>query len=340
MTRCISLVALMIAVLVAGCSAQSKSLRRVKVFTSAATFGKNDTVGLGSTCDSSGNIYVSIVDPATHEVRPPLMFDGEGQLRVKFVSPHLHYLTSILLPFGLAPRGGLAVAERDSPNVRVVTFAADGEYESEVILSGPLFTPYQVAVFPSGTLLLSGSADGRKDRLFTAIYEKTGGFIKELILDGDAEIDRAVEIGDSRFAWSPGEGDRAISSGKAHVGDDGNVYLLRSTSPANVYVISPSGVVVRRLTVEPVTVGDMPLDMQLSKGRLAIGFDGWLGTRSAGTPTLVVVDAVSGERLQVFDKGIGIFGLARVSCYRADSGTFTYLGMTDSKQIETILASE
>jgi hypothetical protein len=267
------------------------------------------------------------------------MFDSEGQLRTKFVSPHLHDLTSNVLPFAVVPGGGLAVAERNSPNIRVVKFTAEGKYESEVLLSGPFFTPYQLAVFPSGELLLSGIADGRINRGVTAIYGKTGRFIKELILDGDAEIDRAVEIGDSRFAMSPGEGNQAISSGEALVGDDGNAYLLRSVSPANVYVISPSGEVVRKLTVEPATIGDVPLKMQLSKGKLVLGFDGWQGTRSAGSPTLVVVDAVSGERLQRFDRGIGI-GLGGVSCYRADVGTFSFLGMTDSKHIETIVASE
>jgi hypothetical protein len=215
MSHSASLVALTTLVFIAGCSAQSNTLHRVKILTSAATFGKNDATTTTQTCDPNGNIYVRVIDLAIREARPVLMFDSEGQLRTKFVSPHLHDLTSNVLPFAVVPGGGLAVAERNSPNIRVVKFTAEGKYESEVLLSGPFFTPYQLAVFPSGELLLSGIADGRINRGVTAIYGKTGRFIKELILDGDAEIDRAVEIGDSRFAMSPGEGNQAISSGES-----------------------------------------------------------------------------------------------------------------------------
>ncbi len=53
---------------------------------------------------------------------------------------------------------------------------------------------------------------------------------------------------------------------------DGNVYLLRSTSPALVHVISPSGEIVRELKVETGDPALYPTGIRAAKGRLAIVF--------------------------------------------------------------------
>ena len=266
------------------------------------------------------------------------MFDPNGALRAKFVSPHLRKLRSVLQPFAILPAGGIAIAEWDYPNIRVIKFAPDGKYETEFTIPAPGFRPNQLAVFPSGELLLSGITNGLIDRSFTAIYDSRGQLIKRLALPGEEEVNRAVELGDSRYAWGQGEGNRAVSHGRAVTGDEGNVYLLRSTSPAMVYVISATGGIVRTLVVEPTKTRDQPLEMQLSKGKLAFVFDAWLGERSAGNPTLVVVDAGNGQKMQDFESGggVGLFGLA---CYQGDADTFTFLGMSRSRHIEIITAN-
>jgi hypothetical protein len=79
----------------------------------------------------------------------------------------------------------------------------------------------------------------------TAIYDPTGHLVKQFVLDDDAEIERAIEVGDARYARAPGQGNEAVSRSVAITGDDGFVYLMRSTSPATVYVI-PSATKVAR----------------------------------------------------------------------------------------------
>jgi hypothetical protein len=41
----------------------------------------------------------------------------------------------------------------------------------------------------------------------TAIYDPSGHLLKQFLLDGDAEIERAIEVGDTRYTHSPGGGD-------------------------------------------------------------------------------------------------------------------------------------
>ena len=340
MKYAIRLFALVAAVSFGAALAQPLVLRVEKTIVSKSTFGSNDGPAGAGQCDSSGNIYVRLFDPADPgQARPVLMFDKAGALQAKFASPHLPELQmgQFERPFALLPNGGVAVVDWMYPDIHVVKFSADGTVESDVKLDFARFAPYQLAVFPSGDLLLSGVEDGNRAhppryKSFAAIYNKTGHLMKRLTLDGDEEIDRAIEVGDSRYAsHGPGWGNMAVEQGMAATGDDGNVYLVRRMSPATVYVISSAGEVVRKVVVEPQTAGDMPFEMQIAKGKIAFVFDGWTGDRSTGNSKLTVVDANSGERVEDFEGGIGGAGFLGLSCYVPESGGFTFVSMSDGK---------
>ena len=328
--------------------AETAALHIEKTTVSKSTFGSNDgPVGAGQ-CDSSRNIYVRLLDPVDPgQARPVLMFDKAGALQAKFASPHLPELQKgqFEFPFALLPHGGVAVVDWMYPDIHVVKFSPDGKVESDVQLDFARFAPYQLAVFPSGELLLSGVEDGNRAhppryKSFAAVYDKTGHLTKKLSLEGDGEIDQAIEVGDSRYAsHGPGWGNLAVAQGMAATGEDGNVYLVRRTSPATVYVISSSGEVVRKFVVEPQTSGDMPFEMQLAKGKIAFVFDGWTGDRPSGNEKLAVVDANSGERLEDFEGGTAGTEFFGLSCYAPDSGAFSFLSMSDG-HVEIVAASK
>jgi len=340
MKYAIRLFVLVAAVSIGAAYAETAALHIERTTVSKSTFGSNDgPLGAGQ-CDSSGNIYVRLFDPADPgQARPVLMFDGAGALQAKFASPHLPELQigQFERPFALLPNGGVAVVDWMYPDIRVVEFSPDGKVESDVQLDFARFAPQQLAVFPSGELLLSGIADGNRAhppryKSFAAIYDHTGHLMKRLTLDGDEEIDRAIEVGDSRYAsHGPGWGNLAVALGMAATGEDGNVYLVRHTSPTFVYVISSASDVVRKVTVESHAPGDMPLEMQLAKGKIAFVFDGWTGDRPSGNEKLTVVDTNSGERLEDFEDGTAGEGFFGLSCYAPQSGTFTFVSMSDGK---------
>jgi hypothetical protein len=101
------------------------------------------------------------------------------------------------------------------------------------------FFPLQIAVFRSGEMLISGLQYHPGYIASTAIYEPSGHLVKQFVRGGDAEIERAIELGDARYTRAPGGGNDPVSRSVAITGDDGYVYLMRATSPATIFWLRP-----------------------------------------------------------------------------------------------------
>jgi hypothetical protein len=313
--------------------AQYKTLHQTQSVVMSARLSHEDWGVADGGCDSKGDVFATLWKSEVGDGpadRPLLIFDSEGLLKARFSSslkddPGL----SIEEPTALLSDGGVArlawlTWSRDPPWLAV--FSADGKPKSRVQLDPPGFLPYQLAVFPSGESLVSGLEFVHSRRAFgafksfTAIYDKNGHLQKQLSLPEDAEIDADAERGDSRYAHGPMFGNFAVSSGRARLGDDGNVYLMRRTSPATVYVISSSGELLRTLSIEPADHGQMPYDMRIAEGRIAVEFENW---------NFTVVDATTGLKISDYsdDKSVGgVF-----ACYSAKPERFTFLKVANGK---------
>jgi hypothetical protein len=222
-----------------------------------------------------------------------------------------------------------------------VNFASDGKRDSVHRLDAAHFFPSQLAIFPSGEILVSGIQLRTKEipdtyKAFTAIYDAEGHLVKKLGLDEDAEIERAIEAGDSRYATSPNHGNRAVTGGLAVVGDDGNVYLLRRTSPATVFVIDRSGDVIRKIVVTPPSPGQMPGGMQVVKNRLAMKFYRDCTASNCEGATYSVVDARSGKKLADYESSHDLVGT--FTCYAPNPDRFSLTGMSDEHRLEILEA--
>jgi hypothetical protein len=122
----------------------------------------------------------------------------------------------------------------------------------------------------------------------TAIYDATGRLVKQLVLDGDAEIERAIEVGDAKDTRAQQQNIGAVDESVANAGDDGLVCLMRATSPAAAYAISAPGDVVRKIVVRPPTGTGLPnFGIRVVKNRQAVQFGS----------SYAVVDATTGKRL-------------------------------------------
>jgi hypothetical protein len=97
--------------------------------------------------------------------------------------------------------------------------------------------------------------------------------VKEIYEPEDEEARLKAENGDTAYTRS-NAGNRFVGFGDVAAGSDGNVYLLRGTSPALVYVVSPAGQVLRKLHIDPGTPDFVAGEIKLHAGRLAIGFKG------------------------------------------------------------------
>lgn len=160
----------------------------------------------------------------------------------------------------------------------VLIFKPDGTYKGRIKLQpGFPWVPASIAVFPNGSLLMTGRKY-EKDATratwpFTGIFSADGTLVKELNLDDDQAIHDMTAAHDPRVT-SPRNptNERAVSWGRMEAAQDGNIYVMRWESPAIFYAVSPGGEVVRRFTVDPGNPDFTPVEMHISGNRLAVLF--------------------------------------------------------------------
>jgi hypothetical protein len=294
---------------------------------------------LPTDCDEQGRLYVKLVKPGTAMEGPLLRLSPRGVLEAEFDTSD-----ELVNIYGMRPNGGAVMIHLDGATKVVDNFGPDGKRESSVRLESPPapFFPSQIAVFRSGEILLAGVQYHPGFKAATAIYDPTGHLVKQFALEGDAEIERAIEVGDARYTDSPGGGNAAISQSLAITGDDGFAYLMRATSPATVYVISAAGEVVRKIVVSAPTDSGLPdFWIRVAKNKLAVKFrsgcDRALGFHSCEGTEYTVVDATTGKRLADYAADKDAAGTT--ACYAPDADRFFTFGLTsDQHHLEIVEA--
>jgi hypothetical protein len=318
-------------------AAQTKFLvAKSRVSTSVVAGG---SYALPTACDEQGRLYVKLVKPGTPMEGPLLRLSDKGSLEAEFDTSGA--VTNV---FAVRPKGGVAMVHLDGATKVVDNFGPDGKRESSVRLESPPkpFFPSQIAVFRSGEILLAGVQYHPGYTASTAIYDPAGHLVKQFVLEGDAEIERAIEVGDARYTRAPREGNEPVSRSVAITGDDGFVYLMRATSPATVYVISATGDVVHKIVVSAPTDTGLPeFGLRVDKNKLAIKFSRTCGStpgiESCEGAIYTVVDASTGQRFGDYQAGEDVAG--PIACYAPDPERFFTFSMSDQHHLEIVQAA-
>ncbi len=193
----------------------------------------------------------------------------------------------------------LATGRKDSagkmrPVFLIVKYNDDGTVDSYFKVGkmlGKRIQPLRMTVFADGDFLLSGTTyltraqieEGVPLSTFAGIFDRQGTFIAPLKLghatigpakSGPAETGKSerskapkatVKNGNAK-QWPQGVTDKGNpvgleSSTLSFSSQDGNVYVLQGTSLATLYVVSPTGEVLRRYVLKPPEPGLSPLQM-------------------------------------------------------------------------------
>ena len=265
------------------------------------TIQSSGAFGLPTGCDDQGRMYVKLNEPGKGAMSGSLVrVSPEGVLEARFETAG-----ALTNAFGIGPRGGIAVLRRDGETNVVDSFAANGKREASTALQKPpAFVALQIALFRSGEIFIAGGARA----LTAAVYDPAGRLIKQLTLDADnGDTGREVAV----------------------AGDDGYVYLLRSESPATVFVISSAGELVRKLPVRmPANRGARAFaSLHVVKGKMLIdslvGCSGGQGCKGRG---YVIADTASGATVAEYFGEAEYIGGA-VGCYIPDPDRFVNIAM-------------
>ena len=295
-----------------------------------------------SKCDADGNLYIRKYAMDRPLLGPVVKIDPEGKRTALFDPVAFSQLKLDRADaFSPASDGGLyqiASVGVLKPQIYVIQFSSDG---SSVVADSTRrrFRALPVRALsqrqPAGLRHRSGTWGTKSDasRPFTAVFSADGRLQAQLSFEpppGRAETSgksAAKAAGADAQKSAPG-----LDLSDAEVGADGNIYALRRSSPALVYVISPAGKILRTLKVSAPVAGVMPDAFHVSKNRMAVSF--W--NDDDQSRVLVVSDAQTGQRIATYS-GSTELGQS-FACYSADDAVFTFLHLGEKNELEVIRA--
>jgi hypothetical protein len=201
--------------------------------------------------------------------------------------------------------------------VYVVAFAQDGSVKAKTKLDTRTdVDPWHVAVFESGRLLISGLSGEHNRTPYTAVFDASGKLVKQIYEPEDEDARSKAVLGESEFTYDGQTGNSFVMAGDVTLGADGNAYLLRGGPAPLVYVISPTGQVIRKMQIGVPGFGLPFPSIKSYQGKLAIGLATW-GHIEVGVTNL---DGVASESYRLDSNETDVLELA---CY--DSRGFTFI---------------
>lgn len=290
-----------------------------------------------SACDEDGNIYLrpyvsQRVSGLPSSTSPVQRMKPDGSLGEVFQNTDAEGKKLVTEGVAVSADGKVYQAGlSDKPDyaVYVTEFAKDGSVKSRTRLQTDYFIAYQLAVFKSGEFLVSGTKGKDGHTPFTAVFSSDGKLLKEVTEPEDADLAKKAEAGDRSFdsLQTSESGNSAVSYGDAASGSDGNVYLMRGTSPAQIYVVSPHGEVVRKLRIDPGQSGFVAHTIRASKEGLAIAF----GIRWEKSDLIIKAVTYSGDPLGTYVLKDHYLSPTQFACYSGAS--FTFLATTTENKV-------
>ena len=306
-----------------------------------------------SKCDADGNLYVRKLAADRPLLGPVVKIDPDGKRSALFDPAAFSQLAldraDAFLPASDGGMYQIAQSGVIKPRIYVLHFSSDGSPSSPTLLDAD-FEVYTFAAFADGNFLLSGvkrDVQNRNDRgrNFSAVFSADGRELAQLSFpetQGPAKTGAKSNAGAHRnIARKDVQKDAQKDAEKsaptldladAEAGSDGNLYVMRHSSPALVYVIASSGKIMQTIKVASPLPGAVPSGFHVSGNRLAISF--WNDDKQS--QTIVVADAQTGRKIASYADSTGLG--PSFACYSANDGVFTFLRLGEGNELEVIRA--
>lgn len=294
-------------------------------------------------CDTEGNLYIRKFATDRPLLGPVVKIDPDGKRTALFDPAGFSQLSLDRADsFSPSPDGGMYQIAQSGvlkPRIYVLHFSSDGSPSSPARLDADLEV-YTFAAFADGNFLVSGvkrDAQDKKDRgrNFTAVFSADGRELALLSFDKAvrAEQNSRTRAGArQRPAAKTPDSTPTLDLADAEVGIDGNLYVMRRSSPALVYVIASSGKIMKTLKIGGAGQRAMPSAFHVSGNRLAVSF--W--NEESERQTVVVADAQTGRQVASYADPVGLG--PSFACYSANEGAFIFLKLGEGNALQLIRA--
>lgn len=294
----------------------------------------------GSKCDGDGNLYIRKYSQDRPLLGPVVKIDPDGKRNALFDPSAFSQLAldraDAFTPASDGSLYQIAQSGVVKPRIYVLHFSSDGSPASPTRLDAD-FEVYTFAAFVGGNFLISGvkrDIQNKDDhgKAFTAVFLADGRELTQLSFQKPAQ--KSAESSEAKTG-TPAAVDPAVPTldlSEAEPGEDGNLYVMRRSSPALVYVISANGRIEKTLKIVSDLPGAMPSAFHVSANRLAISF--W--NDHDQSQTVVVADAQTGRKIATYAAAAALG--PQLACYSANEGVFTFLKLGEGNSLQVIRA--
>jgi hypothetical protein len=294
-------------------------------------------------CDPDGNLYFRLLsgkNPAKASVTR-LTADGKNKLSFDLGrAPDEGARGGEVGDYAVDARGRLYLLTRiprsdSETQPAIARFSADGQFDAMIKIDAS-FVVWRLGVFPSGELLLSGFSEGdseghpRQANTVIGVFSSSGEPIKILEPRDDIKLQY-----DSSKGSLTADALSTIGLSILEAGEDGYIYLMRPESNPSIYVISPSGTIVRKVRLLAPGEGFRACDMKLGGGRFVVEFRKPHGASPNADKVVFSVFELEGTRVIDYlgsEETVGHF-----ACYTPNA--FTFLGPSRSGHMTILRAS-
>jgi hypothetical protein len=212
----------------------------------------------------------------------------------------------------------------------LLRFSGSNAYEGDtkLDLAQPVLLSQLVAL-PENQFFVTGTTqpgnegtEKRPTTPFNAILDASGKLVKDVQIRSDVRL-----AAPSTAKNGETELEKPVSLGISLAGDDGNLYIMRSTAPAAIFVLSAGGIFLRHFEVAPPLEDATPITFKVSNGQLAVEFSKSDEKTGYDRTVFRVVNAGTGEPFADYEatRETG----PRWACYAADG--FWFLGASKGK---------
>ena len=326
---------LFVAVFVAGACAQTDPVAKPADSVPTQVLAISETISAGPRsgflspfrCDGDGNLYYR-----TGGLNPQMplgKYDVKGQLKTSYLIVQTGIRDIVPYSFFVSKAGEVfqSAGIKGGHDAYVVAYSSDGRVASTTKVDLQDVSPYNLAVFPRGEFLIGGYQHprhkGDPEGPLTVLLDSSGRVIRKIAFADDAKItsDSQANQGEKKTSTVP----LSVAAGHIGIADDGNAYLLRQTSPAFLYAISPSGEIVRRIEIKSGIDGAVPFSMLINQTEAAILFS----LSDANDIEIRVVDLTNGDVKSVFKPVAELH--RQMACF--NSSGFTFLADKDGQRV-------
>lgn len=285
--------------------AQNVSLRATSGYVLQSEWGHGHALYLPLRCDLDGNLHLREYE------------SGLGATLVLKVTARAENLTRFSLSsvaelkgasiqdFSVTPDGTVYELLQFGDDVIIAEFSSGGRLVSQTKLDKQFWPAHLSALGGNNGFVVTGAElphkGGPPPELVNAIFDNSGRLVRSLTFAQDpAKIKKEEPGKEQKGGPLANESILPLVLGDTQTDNRGNLFILRASEPAVIFVVNRWGKLQRTIKAVPPEAGMKVAAMQVREGRLALLLQKSDENGQIEKRTMVVIDTSTGDRMAAY----------------------------------------